>query len=126
MSFDCFFFFKQKTAYELRISDWSSDVCSSDLRAGLSDAMPISPISRQNAITHDRSMTTTAAKPRRSQAARSAATRAKVIAAARDILCAQGYSGATMHAIRDAPGMSLGATQQTGRASWRGRGGPYV
>src|SRR3546814_12492309 len=28
-----FFFFKQKTAYEVRISDWSSDVCSSDLRA---------------------------------------------------------------------------------------------
>src|SRR3546814_11852063 len=27
------FFFKQKTAYELRISDWSSDVCSSDLHA---------------------------------------------------------------------------------------------
>src|SRR3546814_2444717 len=27
-----FFFFKQKTAYEMRISDWSSDVCSSDLR----------------------------------------------------------------------------------------------
>src|SRR3546814_5960394 len=33
----CFFFFKQKTAYEMRISDWSSDVCSSDLQllAGL-------------------------------------------------------------------------------------------
>src|SRR3546814_7765404 len=30
----CFFFFKQKTAYELRISDWSSDVCSSDLKVG--------------------------------------------------------------------------------------------
>src|SRR3546814_678927 len=29
--FCCFFFFKQKTAYEMRISDWSSDVCSSDL-----------------------------------------------------------------------------------------------
>src|SRR3546814_7703532 len=29
-----FFFFKQKTAYEMRISDWSSDVCSSDLEAG--------------------------------------------------------------------------------------------
>src|SRR3546814_4282693 len=28
----CFFFFKQKAAYELRISDWSSDVCSSDLQ----------------------------------------------------------------------------------------------
>src|SRR3546814_13770635 len=27
-------FFKQKTAYEMRISDWSSDVCSSDLLAG--------------------------------------------------------------------------------------------
>src|SRR3546814_1907019 len=36
MSLSCidlciFFFFKQKTAYEMRISDWSSDVCSSDL-----------------------------------------------------------------------------------------------
>src|SRR3546814_17938654 len=29
-----FFFFKQKTAYEMRISDWSSDVCSSDLMYG--------------------------------------------------------------------------------------------
>src|SRR3546814_11504869 len=28
------FFFKQKTAYEMRISDWSSDVCSSDLEGG--------------------------------------------------------------------------------------------
>src|SRR3546814_7811258 len=27
----CFFFFKQKTEYDMRISDWSSDVCSSDL-----------------------------------------------------------------------------------------------
>src|SRR3546814_8174413 len=31
LSFVCFFFFKQKTAYDMRISDWSSDVCSSDL-----------------------------------------------------------------------------------------------
>src|SRR3546814_15833009 len=31
MIFYSFFFFKQKTAYEMRISDWSSDVCSSDL-----------------------------------------------------------------------------------------------
>src|SRR3546814_7335766 len=30
-----FFFFKQKTAYEMRISDWSSDVCSSDLKTAL-------------------------------------------------------------------------------------------
>src|SRR3546814_5582986 len=34
------FFFKQKTAYEMRISDWSSDVCSSDLEgAGLAGAL---------------------------------------------------------------------------------------
>src|SRR3546814_16377113 len=32
----CLFFFKQKTAYEVRISDWSSDVCSSDLTGGSS------------------------------------------------------------------------------------------
>src|SRR3546814_5852686 len=31
LCFFIFFFFKQKTAYEMRISDWSSDVCSSDL-----------------------------------------------------------------------------------------------
>src|SRR3546814_9290620 len=30
-----FFFFKQKTAYEMRISDWSSDVCSSDVRQAM-------------------------------------------------------------------------------------------
>src|SRR3546814_13602639 len=34
-SFVFFFFFKQKTAYEMRISDWSSDVCSSDLTDSL-------------------------------------------------------------------------------------------
>src|SRR3546814_1592287 len=32
-----FFFFKQKTAYEMRISDWSSDVCSSDLPPAIGD-----------------------------------------------------------------------------------------
>src|SRR3546814_7139850 len=39
---DCcrrFFFFKQKTAYEMRISDWSSDVCSSDLGFTLSPVL---------------------------------------------------------------------------------------
>src|SRR3546814_2086976 len=33
MRLNSIFFFKQKTAYEMRISDWSSDVCSSDLSA---------------------------------------------------------------------------------------------
>src|SRR3546814_9180958 len=35
-----FFFFKQKTAYEMRISDWSSDVCSSDLHEPGEPAFP--------------------------------------------------------------------------------------
>src|SRR3546814_7599083 len=49
------FFFKQKTAYEMRISDWSSDVCSSDLSclcdrddphlAGSSDGQPVRALS---------------------------------------------------------------------------------
>src|SRR3546814_7983728 len=34
-----FFFFKQKTAYEMRISDWSSDVCSSDLSVAAGSAV---------------------------------------------------------------------------------------
>src|SRR3546814_5025828 len=39
-----FFFFKQKTAYEMRISDWSSDVCSSDL--GLGPVADMAPVER--------------------------------------------------------------------------------
>src|SRR3546814_18856569 len=34
------FLYKQKTAYEMRISDWSSDVCSSDLVAGVAATLP--------------------------------------------------------------------------------------
>src|SRR3546814_6175714 len=40
------FFFKQKTAYELRISDWSSDVCSSDLRRGRPARIDIARVQR--------------------------------------------------------------------------------
>src|SRR3546814_17049432 len=39
-----FFFFKQKTAYEMRISDWSSDVCSSDLTIAGALALPDSAL----------------------------------------------------------------------------------
>src|SRR3546814_13260163 len=41
-----FFFFKQKTAYEMRISDWSSDVCSSDL-GDLTDSANLTRIMQQ-------------------------------------------------------------------------------
>src|SRR3546814_20097341 len=43
MLFILFFFFKQKTAYELRISDWSSDVCSSDLHRPVADRRHLPP-----------------------------------------------------------------------------------
>src|SRR3546814_5474259 len=58
VSYFCFFFFKQKTAYEMRISDWSSDVCSSDLigfgrvrivRAKLAPHLPRHPQQQQAA-----------------------------------------------------------------------------
>src|SRR3546814_1054982 len=44
-----FFFFKQKTAYEMRISDWSSDVCSSDLNLGTDAAVLDALIAKRNA-----------------------------------------------------------------------------
>src|SRR3546814_9041782 len=61
-----FFFFKQKTAYEMRISDWSSDVCSSDLdrlmhhqasgrlQALSADFTPEERIGRATAMSHAR------------------------------------------------------------------------
>src|SRR3546814_125450 len=52
MTCSVFFFFKQKTAYEMRISDWSSDVCSSDLLGSL------------NALAFDKTGTLTAGRPR--------------------------------------------------------------
>src|SRR3546814_10367798 len=64
-----FFFFKQKTAYEMRISDWSSDVCSSDLLASaladidlralrqgqgwsIAGLLALDPVRRRNALHH--------------------------------------------------------------------------
>src|SRR3546814_15622181 len=60
----CFFFFKQKTAYEMRISDWSSDVCSSDLHGkrdascgaapgGLNTSVMLKALSRAFSQTFD-------------------------------------------------------------------------
>src|SRR3546814_14345867 len=48
----CFFFFKQKTAYEMRISDWSSDVCSSDLAEERGAAARRRPASEKGARRH--------------------------------------------------------------------------
>src|SRR3546814_2877537 len=46
-----FFFFKQKTAYEMRISDWSSDVCSSDLLKSLNDHSGLDRLSEANFVS---------------------------------------------------------------------------
>src|SRR3546814_10151522 len=48
-----FFFFKQKTAYEMRISDWSSDVCSSDLQYDIHRSWSNSRILRRDNRRHD-------------------------------------------------------------------------
>src|SRR3546814_1229969 len=45
-----FFFFKQKTAYEMRISDWSSDVCSSDLDVYGGSIAPILPYVKDKSV----------------------------------------------------------------------------
>src|SRR3546814_3988045 len=62
-SFACIFFFKQKTAYEMRISDWSSDVCSSDrvpfagitriMFIGLTPIASLSPFEHPNGESGD-------------------------------------------------------------------------
>src|SRR3546814_1347283 len=56
-----FFFFKQKTAYEMRISDWSSDVCSSDLVASESGSVVVVFQERSMADKIDRQLTHRAA-----------------------------------------------------------------
>src|SRR3546814_4520026 len=48
-----FFFFKQKTAYEMRISDWSSDVCSSDLNGTMPSGLAGEECRRGMAATED-------------------------------------------------------------------------
>src|SRR3546814_8770701 len=56
------FFFKQKTAYEMRISDWSSDVCSSDLARGaaerrlrvIGDSFQVGAAADEHDLTPDR------------------------------------------------------------------------
>src|SRR3546814_8695118 len=48
----CLFFFKQKTAYEMRISDWSSDVCSSDLQMRNSSSRSFAAAPPVNSTVH--------------------------------------------------------------------------
>src|SRR3546814_10357225 len=70
-----FFFFKQKTAYEMRISDWSSDVCSSDLFGSVVSIAEISPGSQTS----------------RSPACDAALTQVSVASSNREIACARRF-----------------------------------
>src|SRR3546814_10722898 len=64
----CFFFFKQKTAYEMRISDWSSDVCSSDLSHGRRSGVEGSFCARRRHSRRHRPGTIWRNQPRHSRA----------------------------------------------------------
>src|SRR3546814_5844554 len=75
----CIFFFKQKTAYEMRISDWSSDVCSSDLVLS-------------NAIVLTRPMVSKALPPLMSSPRRVPTAKPEAIAAGVDSTSAQGQA----------------------------------
>src|SRR3546814_6071968 len=59
-----FFFFKQKTAYKMRISDWSSDVCSSDLGTFLSGLIHVGLQHHQGGRAGDRPSVSLAARLR--------------------------------------------------------------
>src|SRR3546814_2987609 len=60
----CFFFVKQKTAYEMRISDWSSDVCSSDLFQRPEAALVIHLAGALDPVAHVQVVQALGARPR--------------------------------------------------------------
>src|SRR3546814_6806940 len=72
---ELFFFFKQKTAYEMRISDWSSDVCSSDLCGRMMAMTPSSSSKMASWPSSCRMVCCSGAEPKRAFAPRSEARR---------------------------------------------------
>src|SRR3546814_12769636 len=112
------FFFKQKTAYEMRISDWSSDVCSSDLPAAAPAPAPRSP-------PPPTAMALRAAAPKCASAHRDA-----VAPASRQ----QGRPPSSPGPQLSKPTLSTSTlasrrwrtTSEIGRAACRERGGQYV
>src|SRR3546814_9758304 len=93
-----FFFFKQKTAYEMRISDWSSDVCSSDLYAFELTARS-GPITGRNGQAYFQ----VRFRYPRDEAARAERLRAAQIAMQAAALEAQAVRGALDHAVIEGP-----------------------
>src|SRR3546814_18932005 len=102
----CFFFFKQKTAYEMRISDWSSDVCSSDLAGTDNSALLGSGAIRWSAVySATGAINTSDEREKTWQGAASAAALAAAARIARelsfycwnDAIAAKGAAGARRH-----------------------------
>src|SRR3546814_1641583 len=97
----CFlFFFKQKTAYEMRISDWSSDVCSSDLFNEIPIAHQISWDTRHGGV--------------------------RLVHLSDEFVIGRGFVHETPTLAIDGDHTGLGAIPQIGRASCRERVCQYV
>src|SRR3546814_18563567 len=118
-----FFFFKQKTAYEMRISDWSSDVCSSDLDAAR-DAERVR-VARELHDVAGHKLTALTLNLRALAADPQLGAREEVPVSqqlARELL---GDLRGVVQALRDPRGPDLAPALQTGRASCRERLGQY-
>src|SRR3546814_20837000 len=107
------FFFKQKTAYEMRISDWSSDVCSSDLDRSASAGNP--GCVPQLARRRRRGMT----KARPGTRPLAPAIAPKVGSHARDAVGGRWHPPPRQHASPAVPIPEGTPRGQTGRAEWR-------
>src|SRR3546814_11754729 len=109
-----FFFFKQKTAYEMRISDWSSDVCSSDLigahAIGFGLPLLIALLPASALLAQDSARVETLAAG---------------IAIAVPALASLAVLSAALTA-NPKGGSAIGGLLEIGRAAWRGRGCQYV
>src|SRR3546814_16801516 len=128
-----FFFFKQKTAYEMRISDWSSDVCSSDLL--LKDAP------RQCAGERAQIIVVAAASNRREPGQARCARHADIVARGPCVCLCGEKLGIVLDRDRDGLGRRSGqprqgrrllevargqAAAETGSVCWWERAGTYV
>src|SRR3546814_12583317 len=119
------FFFKQKTAYEMRISDWSSDVCSSDLFTDL----PLDEIARLESlhgVEINEAKIVLANEATAMCRGREAAEAAAETARQTFALGGAGDDLPTLQVPEGEIGLIAANVQQIGRASCRERGCQYV
>src|SRR3546814_12807899 len=108
------FFFKQKTAYELRISDWSSDVCSSDLEDGRRPDGALEPVEGVgHEIRPDRRPDAVSERRDASGAGRAEGMERRAVGV---------VDGVGDDLGRDRPERDADGEDQIGRAAWRERG----